>query len=45
MNSTNTVVANAMAARARNAVAMNWNFKNSYQFFCVDPSLKAPCIL
>ena len=33
------------AAMAQNAVAMNWNFKNSYQFFCVDPSLKVPCIL
>lgn len=29
----------------RNALAMNWNYKNSYKFFCVDPSMKAPCIL
>ena len=29
----------------RNALVMNWNHKNSYKFFCVDPSMKAPCIL
>ena len=27
-----------------NARALNWNYRNSYQFFCVDPSMKAPCI-
>lgn len=29
---------------ARNSRALNWNYRNSYQFFCVDPSMKAPCI-
>lgn len=28
-----------------NSKALNWNYKNKYQFFCVDPSMKAPCIL
>lgn len=27
-----------------NSRALNWNYRNSYQFFCVDPSMKAPCI-
>lgn len=41
--SRNAVVQKAL--NAARATALNWNFKNSYQFFCVDPSLKAPCIL
>ena len=45
LNCTNLVVANAVAWKAENKVARNWNYKNSYKFFCVDPSMKAPCIL
>lgn len=53
--STNAVVAKALNANGDKAkqpwrnekgrVALNWNYKNKYQFFCVDPSMKAPCIL
>ena len=39
--SRNYVVQKALNA----ATALNWNYKNQYQFFCVDPSMKAPCIL
>ena len=37
--------AGLLANAARNARALNWNYRNSYQFFCVDPAMKAPCIL
>lgn len=40
----NLTVANSASSSKVANRAINWNYKNKYQFFCVDPSLAKPCI-